>query len=69
MSYVTHDHNPVVERPAVRSFTIPVPFLKGPAGDVLASITQAVGVRPCSPCEERRRWLNERLAFQSWGSE
>ncbi len=27
-------------------------------GDMVAGITKAFGVQPCSPCEERRRKLN-----------
>jgi hypothetical protein len=27
-------------------------------GDMIAKITSAVGVKPCKPCEERRKKLN-----------
>lgn len=30
-------------------------------GDVIAGATKAVGVEPCTPCEERRRQLNALL--------
>jgi len=42
---------------------IKVPFLKEPvgAGDVVKAATSAVGVKPCTPCEERRRKMNEAL--------
>lgn len=66
MSYVTQDQSPVVDRRTVQPFTIRAPFLQGPAGDVLARMTQALGVESCSPCEGRRRWLNEHLAFRPW---
>lgn len=31
------------------------------AGDVVARMTKAVGIEPCTPCEARRQWLNERF--------
>lgn len=64
MSYVTRDDIPTTQN----QLRLPVPFLrKGvSAGDLLATMTQAVGIQDCSPCEERRRWLNERLAFRPW---
>ncbi len=42
---------------------IKVPFLKGEigAGDVVKAATSAVGVKPCTPCEERRRKMNQAL--------
>lgn len=33
-------------------------------GDVIAAGTSAVGIKPCSPCEERRRRLNQ--MFPLW---
>lgn len=44
---------------------IRVPFLRRPlgAGDAVANVTKAFGVKPCTPCEQRRRWLNQRLQF------
>ena len=30
-------------------------------GDVVASVTHAVGIRPCGGCQERRQTLNEIL--------
>jgi hypothetical protein len=32
-------------------------------GDVIASMTKAIGVPPCGGCEQRRQWLN---AAHSW---
>lgn len=54
-------YEPDEERP----LRIPVPFLAREvrAGDAVASATKAVGIRPCAPCEQRRRWLNQRLRF------
>ena len=59
--------NPNPGRPGVR---IPVPFLREPVrlGDAVARITSAVGVKPCSPCEQRRRWLNERGVLNPWNT-
>lgn len=42
-----------------------VPFLSRPvaAGDAVKNMTQAVGIKPCSPCERRRQAMNRRLQF------
>ncbi len=47
-----------------------VPFLKHEigAGDVIAGVTQALGITPCTPCEERRKKLNQKLSFTPWGT-
>lgn len=47
-----------------------VPFLKQEigAGDVIAGITQALGVPSCTPCEERRKKLNQKLTLTPWGT-
>ncbi len=50
---------------------IKVPFLNGPvgAGDAVKAVTSAVGVKPCTPCEERRKKFNQALQFvprQTW---
>ncbi len=44
---------------------VKVPFLRGPvgAGDAVKSVTSAFGVKPCMPCEERRKAMNSRLQF------
>ncbi len=44
---------------------IKVPFLKEEigAGDVVKAATSAVGVKPCTPCEERRHRMNAGLRF------
>lgn len=49
---------------------IRLPFLNQEigAGDVIAGITQALGVTPCTPCEERRKRLNQRLTLTPWGT-
>jgi len=28
-------------------------------GDVVASITSAIGIKPCSGCKKRQEWLNK----------
>ena len=49
---------------------IRVPFLSKhvPAGDAIAAATQAIGIQPCQPCEERKRRLNQRVVFSPWGT-
>ena len=44
---------------------IKVPFLKEEigSGDVVKAATGAVGIKPCTPCEERRRLMNNALRF------
>lgn len=32
-------------------------------GDVIASATKAVGIKPCGSCEERRKMLNGMMPF------
>lgn len=39
------------------------PRMKG-AGDVVAKATKAVGIKPCAPCERRRRRLNRLFPFR-----
>ena len=58
----------VIEVPD-RPFRIALPFLRQEigSGDVVKTITQAVGVnRPCGPCEERRKAFNRALTFGPW---
>ena len=45
--------------------TLPVPGLKTEigAGDVIAKVTTALGIKPCSPCQKRREQLNQALKF------
>jgi hypothetical protein len=47
---------------------IRVPFLNHQVGlgDSVAAATQAMGVQPCTPCEERKRKLNQMLQFDPW---
>ncbi len=44
---------------------IKIPFLKEEigAGDVVKAATSAAGVKPCTPCEERRKRMNAGLRF------
>ena len=45
-------------------FVLPVPLSEPVgAGDVVKKVTEALGIRPCSKCEQRRRRLNRALAF------
>ena len=36
------------------------PALRG-LGDVIATVTAAVGVKSCSGCKERQKWLNDKV--------
>ena len=49
---------------------IALPFLRQsvPAGDAVARITAALGIRQCSSCEQRRRSLNRQFVLKPWGS-
>lgn len=33
-------------------------------GDTIAKITKAVGIKPCTPCEERRKRLNQLVPYK-----
>jgi hypothetical protein len=52
---------------------IKIPFLKSEigAGDVVKSATSALGIKPCAPCEERRRKFNDAIRLMprenQWG--
>lgn len=35
------------------------------AGDLIASITSSVGIRPCDSCKQRQQTLNQILPFPS----
>ena len=35
-------------------------------GDVIARMTQAVGVKPCTPCKQRQEELNRRVRLMPW---
>jgi len=34
------------------------------AGSVVESATRSVGIKPCAPCQKRKKWLNDRFAVQ-----
>jgi hypothetical protein len=41
-----------------------------PLGDIVASLTSAVGIQPCEPCKRRQEMLNsvgDRFARRFWG--
>lgn len=33
-------------------------------GDVVASATKAIGIKPCGGCTERQKWLNKLVPFK-----
>ena len=33
-------------------------------GDTIESITKAIGIEPCTPCEERKKFLNEKFSYR-----
>lgn len=51
-----------------RAVTVPVPFLNSStgAGDLMARLTQAIGIQSCPPCEQRKQLLNQ-IQFRPWG--
>jgi len=46
-----------------------VPFLSVPlgAGDAVKRVTQALGVKPCSPCQKRAEKMNQAVRFVPMG--
>jgi hypothetical protein len=44
--------------------TVQVPGLEGGAGDILKSLAEKIGVKPCEACEKRRQALNKRLKLK-----
>ena len=42
---------------------LPVPFVKQPigAGQIVKAATQAVGIKPCTPCQQRAAKLDKLL--------
>lgn len=68
----------IIVPPANRSYpatsgapgrSVSVPFLRQTigAGDAVAAFTAQLGMQPCTPCEERRRKLNQLFTLQPWG--
>lgn len=47
---------------------IRVPFLSREVGlgDAIAHATQAAGVKPCTPCEQRKQALNQKVRLFPW---
>lgn len=33
-------------------------------GDVVAKMTQKMGIKPCGGCKKRQQWLNEKFPFK-----
>lgn len=58
-SDVNHSNQPIEIR---------MPFLNQVwgSGDVVQGITQAMGIQPCEPCEERKRRMNQAVVFRPW---
>ena len=57
MSYIHDNGN------GRRPLAVPMPFVRQThgLGDVVAGVTQAVGVKPCAPCKRRQALLNRLL--------
>lgn len=52
------------QRPTKKSkIVVPLPIKQVGAGDVVKKVTNALGLKTCGPCEERRRRMNQALAF------
>lgn len=37
------------------------------AGDTVANLTKAVGIKPCGGCKKRKEWLNKKLPYRKAG--
>jgi hypothetical protein len=33
-------------------------------GDTIAKVTHAFGIKPCSGCKKRQKWLNEKFPYK-----
>ncbi len=51
--------------------SIPVPFLRQPVplGQAIESVTSALKIKPCSPCEQRARLLDRLLLLRPIGGQ
>lgn len=69
MNFQNDQYPPVEQDDNAPRFSIPVPFLRQQigAGDVVANMTQAMGVKPCAPCEQRKRAMNQAVVFRPVG--
>jgi len=58
--------DPTIEPPP--EINIPVPFLSNTAraGDLIARVTQALGIEPCGSCAQRQAILNQ-IQMVPWG--
>ena len=47
-----------------------MPFLTQPQGlgDTIAALTEALGLKPCPPCQKRQERLNRALQFDPWNT-
>jgi hypothetical protein len=56
-----HDETP-------QPVNIRVPFLHEPLGlgDAVANVTQALGIQPCTPCQQRKEALNRRFQLNPY---
>jgi hypothetical protein len=54
--------------PAREPVRIPIPGLHGMVGlgQVIAAMTQKVGIQPCGGCKKRQEALDRAVLFQGW---
>lgn len=55
---------------AAHPFSVPVPFLREETGlgEAISRFTQALGIKPCSPCQQRAEALDRRVVFSPWAT-
>jgi len=53
----------------VKQFQVRMPYAPPEAvglGDVIARMTQALGIKPCAPCKQRQDALNRQVKIFPW---
>ena len=60
--------NQQAEEQQSQPVNIRVPFLHEPLGlgDAVANVTQALGIQPCTPCQQRKEALNRRFQLNPY---
>lgn len=60
----SRDHRKLLEEAARARVSVPLPIpIQIGAGDVIAKVTKALGLKECEGCAKRRAALNRALSF------